>query len=67
MFLVGEVSGLLKKNNLQLHSCDKGQSVHDGITHWSVPDPTSFSDLDCISRLQQCQTAVTENVMFLCD
>ena len=41
--------------------------MHDGTTHWSVPDPTSFSDLDCISRLQQCQTVVTENVMFLCD
>ena len=25
----------------------------------------TFSDLDCISRSQQCQTVLTENVMFL--
>ena len=27
--------------------------------------PTTFSDLDCISRSQQCQIVLTENVMFL--
>ena len=29
-----------------------------------LPIHTTFSDLDCSSRSQQCQTALTENFMF---
>ena len=41
------------------------QFLHDGSTHQALPIHTIFSDLDCITRLQQCQTVSTENFMFL--
>ena len=44
---------------------DKCQTLHDGSTHKALPIHTTFSDLDCISRSQQCQTVLTENFMFL--
>ena len=46
---------------------DKCQTLHDGSTHLALPIHITFSDLDCISRLQQCQTVLTENVMFFSD
>ena len=36
-----------------------------GTTHWGLPVDYTFSDLDIISRSQQCQTVLTENCMFL--
>ena len=47
------------------YNYDKCQTVHDGSTHWTLPIHTTFSDFDCISRSQQCQTVLTENFMFL--
>ena len=35
--------------------------LHDGTAHWALPDHYTFSDLDIISRSQQCQTVLTEN------
>ena len=35
------------------------QTLHDGSAHWALPSHTTFSDLDCISRSQQCQTVST--------
>ena len=46
------------------HYC---QTLHDGITHWALLIHTTFSDFDCISRAQQCQTVLTENFMFFSD
>ena len=50
-----------------INKYDKCQSVHEGNTHWALPihTITTFSDLDYIWRSQQCQTASTENFMFL--
>ena len=36
----------------------------DGTTHWALPVHSTFSDLDHISRSQQCQTILTENLMY---
>ena len=33
--------------------------------HRALPIHTTFSDLDCISRSQQCQKVLIENVIFL--
>ena len=46
------------------HYC---QTLHDGITRWALLIHTTFSDFDCISRAQQCQTVLTENFMFFSD
>ena len=47
---------------------DTGQTPHDGSsTHWALPIDTTFSDLDCISKSQQCQTGLTENSIFSSD
>ena len=46
---------------------DKCQTLHDGSTYWASLIHTTFSDSDCISRLQQCQTVLIENSMFLSD
>ena len=37
-----------------------------GSTPGALPIPTTFSDLDCISR-SQCQTVLNEDFMFLPD
>ena len=54
-------------NFLRHYEYDKCQTFHDGSTHWTLPIYTTFSDLDCIWRSEQCQTVLTENVMFLSD
>ena len=45
----------------------KCQTVHDGSIYWALPIHTTSSDLDCISRSQQCQPVWTEYFMFLSD
>ena len=45
----------------------KSQTVHASSTYWALQVHNTFSDLDCISRSQQCQTVLTENFMFLTD
>ena len=49
------------------HRCDKCQTLDGGTTHWALPVHNSFGDLDHISRSQQYQTVLTENVMFIFD
>ena len=41
---------------------DKCQTLRDGSTHLALPIHTTFSDLDCISRSQQCQTVLPESL-----
>ena len=52
---------------LEHHEYDKCQTLHDGSTHWALTIHTTFSEFDCISRSQQCQTALPENVMYCAD
>ena len=44
--------------------CDKGKTFHNFPTYWALPTHTTVSDLEYISRSQQCQTLLTENFMF---
>ena len=37
---------------------DKCQTLRDGSTHLALPIHTTFSDLDCISRSQECHTVL---------
>ena len=49
-----------KRCNLLGHyNYDIHQTLHDGSTHWALLIHTTFSDLDCISRSQHCQTVLT--------
>ena len=41
---------------LRHHKCYICQNLHGGTTHWALAVHTTFSDLDCISRSQQCET-----------
>ena len=52
-------------NFLRHYRYDNCQSFHDGSTQWTLPINTTFSDLDYISRSQQCQTVLTENFKLL--
>ena len=45
---------------LRYYKHDKCQILHDGSTHQTLPIHTTFSDLDCISRSQLCQTVFAE-------
>ena len=47
--------------------CDKCQTLHDGSAYRALLFRTTFSDLDPISRSQQCKTDLTANCMFLID
>ena len=40
---------------LRHYKCDSCQTLHDGTTNRALPVHTTFSDLDHISRSQQCQ------------
>ena len=46
---------------------DKCQTLHDGTTCSALLVHTTFSDLDHISKSQQCETVLTENFVFLSD
>ena len=52
-------------NFLGCYKYDKCQTLHDGSIHWAFPIHTTFSDLDCISGSQQCQTVLIEHFKFL--
>ena len=41
---------------LGLRKCDKRQILHDGTAYRALTVHTSFTDLDHMSKLQQCQT-----------
>ena len=41
------------------------QTLHGDSAYRALPIHTTFIDFDCILRSQQCQTVLTENVMFL--
>ena len=44
---------------------DKCQTLHDVSAYRALPIYTTFSDRDCTCRSQQCQTVLTEKLMFL--
>ena len=70
VFLVGQVSGLVENLNIGIFS-DTINVINVKFCMMVVFTELypfmqlTFSDLDCISRSQQCQTVLTENVMFL--
>ena len=68
MVLVDQVSGFVRNFKSGIFSrhlkCNKCQTLYDGTTCLVVPVHYTFSDLDSISKSQQCQTVVTENCMF---
>ena len=65
--IVGMWRKLEHCNFLRHYKSDECQTLHDGSTHWALPAHAIFSDLDSISRSQQCQTALTEHFMFQSD
>ena len=48
------------------YTCYKCQILHD-TTHWALLAHTILSDIGRISLSQECQTILTENVMFSFD
>ena len=52
---------------LRYYKHDKCQILHDGSTHCALPVRTTSRDLVGLSRSQQCQTVLTEKLMFLSD
>ena len=62
MFLVNQVSGLVKNFNIGIrhHKCNKCEILHDGTTHQALPVHDTVSDHNIILRSQQCQTILVE-------
>ena len=50
---------------LRHFKCNKCQTLRDGTAHWTLRVHYTFNDLDIISSSQQCQTVLTENLMWL--
>ena len=64
MFFVGQVSGLVKNSNIAIYT-DTINVINVKLCMMVLLiDYTPFSDLDHISRSQQCQTVLTENFVF---
>ena len=54
---------LQRYNFLGHYTYDNCQTFHDGSIHWALSIHTAFSVLDCISKSQQCETFLSENVL----
>ena len=65
MFLVGQVSGLVENVNIWISDTINVITLHDGTTQGALPFHYTFSDLDLISKSQQCQAILTESFVFL--
>ena len=68
MFLVGQVSGLVRNLKLEIYLDTiyviNVKNLLNGTTHWALSAHTSFTDLGHISRSQQCWTVLIENFVF---
>ena len=67
MFLVSQVSGIVKNFSIGIFKCDGCQTLLDGITHLALPVHTTFIDHDHNLRSRQSHTVLTEIVMFSSD
>ena len=64
--IVCQLSGLVENFNTGIYS-DTINVINVKLCIMVLHFQTTFSDLDHISRSQQCQTVLTENVMILFD
>ena len=70
MFLVSQVFGLVKNSIFVIFSDTTNVMnvrPHNGTKRRALCVRYTFSDLDINPRSQQCQTASSENLMFLSD